>query len=92
LPPVQADYKPSRHEVLTIAIQIASGMEAIHTKSLVHCDLKPANILVKLAEGGPGELPDYVNGIYKIGDFGFVCHIGEDGVDLADRQEIGTLP
>jgi serine/threonine protein kinase len=92
---VQAKYKPSRQEVLTIAIQIASGMEAIHAKNLVHCDLKPENILVKLAEGASGEVTDYIkylNGIYKIGDLGSACHIAEDGIELADRQKIGSIP
>ncbi len=95
MPPVQVSYKLSRQEVLTNAIQIASGMEAIHTKNLVHCDLKPENILVNLEEGASGELPvyiKYVNGIYKIGDLGSVCHVGEDGIELTDCQQIGTRP
>jgi serine/threonine protein kinase len=95
VPTMQANYKLSRQEVLIIAIQIAIGMEAIHTKDLVHCDLKPENILVEPAEGPSGENPtyiDYVNGTYKISDFGSANVIGDTSVELGDRHGIGTTP
>ena len=36
--------------IIDIAQQIASGLQAAHSKNLVHCDIKPANILIT-AEG-----------------------------------------
>lgn len=45
-------------QVLSIANQIAAGLEAAHKKNIVHRDIKPANIIL---------LPD---GVVKILDFG----------------------
>ncbi|KAI9016190.1 kinase-like domain-containing protein [Hyaloraphidium curvatum] len=38
-------------------LHVARGMRHLHSKDIVHCDLKPANILRR-------------NGIYKVADFG----------------------
>ena len=43
--------------VVRIAIQIARGMEYVHSKKVIHCDIKPANILFT------------ANGTVKINDF-----------------------
>jgi serine/threonine protein kinase len=37
---------------LEIARQVAAGLAAIHEQSLVHRDIKPTNIMVKLTDGG----------------------------------------
>src|SRR3954469_18627935 len=56
-------------EALTIAIQIAEGIEAAHEKDIVHRDLKPANI--KLT-------PD---GRVKVLDFGLAKALGSGATD-----------
>jgi serine/threonine protein kinase len=91
---MQAGYKVKRQDVLHLAIQIAGGMTAMH-KHIVHCDLKPANILVNLVEGPSapaGEHIQYINGIFKIADFGSACCNGDQSSRYTDGKLIGTLP
>src|SRR5215831_11864916 len=37
---------------LEITTQVASGLAAIHKEKLVHRDIKPTNVMVRLEEGG----------------------------------------
>ena len=37
---------------LEIATQVAAGLAAVHEQHLVHRDIKPTNIMVRLKEGG----------------------------------------
>jgi len=39
--------KLPQSQVIQMALEIASGMEAVHSKQIIHRDLRPANILVK---------------------------------------------
>jgi serine/threonine protein kinase len=44
----------SRQDLLTrqrqIAVDIATGMEHLHSVGIVHCDLKPKNVLLVIVE------------------------------------------
>lgn len=51
-------------ETMDVLLQIASGMEYLHSQSIVHRDIKPANILVH-------------GGVIKICDFGFATIVKE---------------
>src|SRR5205085_3013763 len=59
--------------LLRLAVEIATGLEALHAAEIVHGDLKPSNILV--IPGGPGEPPAGV----RLLDFGLARVLGEPG-------------
>lgn len=57
--------KPAKpHETVGVFIQAAQGLSALHGAGFIHCDLKPANVLVNDA------------GEAKVIDFGQACRPG----------------
>jgi serine/threonine protein kinase/tetratricopeptide (TPR) repeat protein len=50
-------------DFFNIAEQCLSGLNAAHQHSLLHCDLKPENLMIS------------GSGVIKILDFGFACHL-----------------
>ncbi|MCH9646861.1 MAG: serine/threonine-protein kinase [Deltaproteobacteria bacterium] len=60
---------------LTIFLQVCAGVDFAHRRQVVHCDLKPSNILVD------------ENGQAKLLDFGIARLLGEAGVPSTDGPD-----
>jgi serine/threonine protein kinase len=60
---------------LEIAAQVAAGLAAVHEQNLVHRDIKPTNIMVRLKEGGAVTA--------KIIDLGLAKAVNEPGSQTA---------
>jgi eukaryotic-like serine/threonine-protein kinase len=60
---------------LEIATQVAAGLAAVHEQNLVHRDIKPTNIMVRLKDGGAATV--------KIIDLGLAKPVNELGSQTA---------
>ena len=61
------------NEAIAIAIDIASGLHAVHEQGIVHRDLKPGNVML-FEEGGRRRA--------KVGDFGVSRQEGDETITL----------
>jgi serine/threonine protein kinase len=66
---------PSHVQCAALMVQVAHGVQAAHTAGVVHCDLKPDNILMApLAPDAAGERQAACGVTPKVADFGLaVC-------------------
>jgi serine/threonine protein kinase len=59
------------------ASQIISGLEQLHSRHIIHADLKPANVL--LSENGTIRLADFGSALYYEDEDATVTHQGQGG-------------
>ena len=67
---------------LDIMTQIARGVAFLHSKNIVHRDIKPGNILLKTEDGCA---------VVKLGDFGLSKFLDPDGSTSAMSSDVETL-
>lgn len=71
-----------------VFIQISDGLAAAHAKKIIHCDLKPGNVMIPAKE--------FEQNICKLVDFGFArfFRTASDGTstDLQIREIVGSPP
>lgn len=78
-------------QTLTIASKVASALQYLHERNLVHRDVKPANIFISSAN--PGTVPSTI----KLGDFGvtkwgdFLATAVSGTLTVTMQQGLGTL-
>lgn len=65
-------------EIVTLAIKLASALNAAHTSGVIHRDIKPENIILD------------PNGEPKITDFG-IAHVSNEGTIVRSDQIFGSL-
>lgn len=76
---------PAVSDFVELAGQALSGLHALHEKSVIHCDIKPDNIMLTLLSNGRVRI--------KIIDFGLARFAGfEEELDEAARGEIFGAP
>ena len=63
--------------VLALAIALARGLAAAHRRGVIHCDIKPGNVMVS------------EDGVAKLVDFG-LARVLHDGADAAVGPMVGT--
>ena len=72
-------HKPGWPVILNMMLQMTNGIAHLHEEGIIHRDIKPGNILIKLGDGNEV--------IVKICDFGLVRHVDMDGEFTAN---VGT--
>lgn len=75
-------------ERVSIALQLAKGLEFLHEKKVVHRDVKPANVFLT-GHAGPGNVRLGDFGVVKWGDFHASMSTGV--LTATNQQGLGTL-
>ncbi|KAF5270509.1 hypothetical protein FQA39_LY08387 [Lamprigera yunnana] len=74
----------SANSVIEILRQLLVGIEYIHSKRIVHHDIKPSNIFIQNDNNGPG--------LVQLGDFGLACPLQSAKHSLAFGTKLYSAP
>ncbi|EFN58490.1 hypothetical protein CHLNCDRAFT_29775 [Chlorella variabilis] len=83
LPPIATALRQREVHVVLCLLDIALGLNYLHSAGIVHGDLKPANVLLKAARN------DRRGFVCKLGDFGLSRMLGQ-GQSHVDTTSYGT--
>lgn len=72
---MESDAPLSWEQNLKLITEVLAGLDHAHSRGIVHCDIKPDNILLSLRPGGP---------IARISDFG-IARLTQEMIEFSDN-------
>ncbi len=73
----------SENEMLSIITPIANAVQCLHDHNMLHLDIKPENIVMRLSEDGSHLVPVLI-------DFGIAVHFDEEGIPTTTSPSKGV--
>lgn len=93
-------HKLKLNEVLEIAVRLADGLKHAHSRHIIHCDIKPHNILIdsnlnpKIADFGIAKMVSTQTTVYSGNVMGSVHYLAPeqaDGGEITEQSDVYSL-
>lgn len=75
----------SEATMMSILTPVASALESVHSNMMLHLDIKPDNIVMRLGDDGTPDVPVLI-------DFGIAVHFKKDGSPTTKHPTKGLTP